>query len=603
MHCWFTKGANFLCTWSVFITNRLRRDADVCILHLARTGQFLSQQQTANYARLFLWWEGGLFLIVMLKFAVKRKPVELFHEAVHSKDLMRVTFLLEQNESQFHIDDIDEDGITALQRSCFTGTLKLVQLLVTYGADINIQDKEGWSVMHAATVARNHSIMRYLIATGAPLGLENDQGEQAIDLARDLQSVVILAEGMRHVGLSRDVEDYLRRRPEVREVLEEKLQRDMMAMEQERQTAASDILPSNMSLLNLDCAQKRRSSAADNPRPPTAKAKANDIDLEKVMDTRSFEGVALPNGNFLESSLNQAGLEAGGRGSCAFCPKCGKRRQFAKRQSTVSLCSNSSESSTSSDSAYSSGSTNSTVNLYSFEYGNVETITTAKQNNDHLRAGNRVQEHWIRAPSIDPNLESGKYPTNNGEVEQGDPLQTQRRFSSPMLNNSFQSQGRDSSAINNIYTKTGKFADQKCVIQTTAYQFSPRRYSSPVLIARTSDGNSTVSRAPIGSAIEETTNVNELNSRGVSLLHEAAAKGDAEGVKLLLLHGAEVNRQSLNGSSPLHEAVREGNAVTASTLIEHGADLFSENDTGLLPIDLAPDLEMKTFIKNVMALK
>lgn len=544
-------------------------------------------------------------LIVMLKFAVKRKPVELFHEAVHSKDLLRVTFLLEQNESQFHIDHIDEDGITALQRSCFTGTLKLVQLLVTYGADINIQDKEGWSVMHAATVARNHSIMRYLIATGAPLGLENDQGEQAIDLARDLQSVVILAEGMRHAGLARDVEDYLRRRPEVREVLEEKLQGDMMAMEKERQRTASDILPSNMSLLNLDNVQKRRSSA-DNPRPPTANAKAYDIDLEKLMDSRSIEGVALPNGNFLESSLNRASLEADGMGSCAFCPKCGKRRQFVKRRSTVSLCSNSSESSTSSDSAYSSGSTNSAVNLYSFEYGNVETITTAKQNNDYLMAENRVQEDRIRVASIDANLESGKYLTNNREIEQREPLQIQRRFSSPtttVQNSSFQAQGRDSSAINNIYTESGKFSDRKRVIQTTAYQFSPRRYSSPVLIARTSDGNGTVSRTPIGSALEETANVNKLNSQGVSLLHEAAAKGDAEGVRVLLLHGAEVNRQSLNGSSPLHEAVREGNAVTASILIEHGADLFTETDTGLLPIDLAPDPEMKTFIKKAMALQ
>ncbi|XP_015756346.1 PREDICTED: protein phosphatase 1 regulatory inhibitor subunit 16B-like [Acropora digitifera] len=178
----------------------------------------------------------------MLKFAVKRKPVELFHEAVHKKDLLRATFLLEQNESQFHIDDIDEDGITALQRTCFTGTLGLVQLLVTNGADINIQDNEGWSVLHAATVARNHSIMRYLIAVGAPLGLQNDQGELAIDLARDLQSIVILVDGMRRAGLTKEVEDYLRDRPKVRGILEEKLlHSDMVTQEQGRQRAASEI--------------------------------------------------------------------------------------------------------------------------------------------------------------------------------------------------------------------------------------------------------------------------------------------------------------------------------------------------------------------------
>ena len=123
-------------------------------------------------------------------------------------------------------------------------------------------------------------------------------------------------------------------------------------------------------------------------------------------------------------------------------------------------------------------------------------------------------------------------------------------------------------------------------MQTEGYKFPSRRNSSP-----------------ISRKIDEITNINELNSRGISLLHEAAARGDSEGVKLLLLHGAEVNRQSLNGSSPLHEAVRQGNPVTASILIEHGADLFTETDNGLLPIDMARNIEMKRFIENAMTLK
>lgn len=545
-------------------------------------------------------------MIVMLKFAVKRKPVELFHEAVHSKDVLRVTFILEQNESQFHIDDIDEDGITALQRSCFTGTLKLVQLLVTYGADINIQDKEGWSVIHAATVARNHSIMRYLIAMGAPLGLENDQGEQAIDLARDLQSVVILAEGMRRAGLARDVEDYLKRKPEVREIFEEKLQQsNMMAVEQERQRAASAILPPNISS-HLAETQKRRSSA-DNQSPSTTNVKNSDKDLERLMDTQRLTGVPLPTRNSLEKSINRAELDVGGRDPCSLCPKCGKSRReiiARKRQSIASLCSNSSDSSASSDSAYSSGSTNSVVNLYNFEHGNAGTITTAKQNNNSKAENNRFHDRE-RATPINHHPEPGKYPTNR-EMEQEERSHTQRRFSSPTTakqSSYFHDQDRLRAAtINNIYSETGKFPHHERVTKTEEYQFSPRRYSSPALIASTGD-LTRVSRAPTASAIDEVTNVNELNSWGVSLLHEAAAKGDVERVKLLLLHGAEVNRQSLNGSSPLHEAVREGNAVTASILIEHGADLFTETDNGLLPVDFARDPDMTKFIENAMALK
>ena len=142
----------------------------------------------------------------------------------------------------------------------------------------------------------------------------------------------------------------------------------------------------------------------------------------------------------------------------------------------------------------------------------------------------------------------------------------------------------------------------------TNAQFQSRRNSSPATYLHSDRYNTFYGESKAGFTIasaisHQVTNVNELNSNGVSLLHEAAAKGDTEGVKLLLEHGAEVNRQSLNGSSPIHEAVREGNVVTASILIEHGADLFSETDNGLLPVDMAKDIEIKRFIENAMALK
>ena len=480
----------------------------------------------------------------MLKFAVKRKPVELFHEAVTSRDIFRAQFLLEQNEKHFYVDDIDEDGITALQRSCFTGPLKLVQLLVTYGADLNIQDKEGWSVMHAAAIARNHSIMRYLITMGAAVALQNDQGELALDLAGDLQSVAILAEAMRRRGMAKDVEEYLNRRPEVRELIAEKLREsDVISLAQERQRVASKILSSNISWVET---QNRRSSvdALNYPRDPTATVETRDKDLERLMAMPRLNGVALPSRNIYTKS--RLGWEVG----CGetVCPKCGKRRGEAlKRQSTSSLCSNSSDDS-SSDSAYSSTSTNSSGNMFSFEREG--TITTAKKSNNS-RADNLLRDR-LRASSVDLYTVPGNRP--NRELERDE-------------------------------------------------QFQPRRYSSPALYASERAYTPSAPRATFVSSIKEVEDVNELNRYGVSLLHEAAAKGDTEGVKLLLEHGAEVNRQSLNGSSPLHEAVREGNAVTASILIEHGADLFTEMDNGLLPIDLAPDIDMKRFIENAMTLK
>lgn len=487
----------------------------------------------------------------MLKFAVKRKPVELFHEAVGVKDIFRVQFLLEQNESQFHVDDIDEDGITALQRCSFTGNLKLVQLLVSHGADLNIQDKEGWSILHAASVARNHSIIRYLITMGAPVALENDQGELAIDLAQDLQSVLILAEAMRRKGKTREVELFLRRRPDIRELVEEKVQQSESSglIQEPRRRATSEIIfHENISSVE---SQKRRSSLE--PRVPTANVKMRDKDQERLMGVSSFSGpsgVVLPTQDQDTHTKNRLGWEVGCKDTV--CLKCGKRRrEVFKRQSTSSLCSNSSDSSSSSDSAYSSTSTNSASNVFPFERG---VISLPRQNND-TRAENLSQDRE-RASSV------------------------------------------------NVCSNPGNYSNREF---RTDRQFQLRRNSSPATYTHTDRYNTFYGESKgftIANAIRhQVTNVNELNSFGVSLLHEAAAKGDTEGVKLLLEHGAEVNRHSLNGSSPLHEAVREGNAVTASILIEHGADLFSETDNGLLPVDMATDIEIKRFIENAMALK
>ena len=66
-------------------------------------------------------------------------------------------------------------------------------------------------------------------------------------------------------------------------------------------------------------------------------------------------------------------------------------------------------------------------------------------------------------------------------------------------------------------------------------------------------------------------------------LHEAAADGDIEQVKLLISKGADVNEKGRWGITPLHLASREGHAEVARLLISKGAYLnsVSENAPGL----------------------
>jgi ankyrin repeat protein len=62
-------------------------------------------------------------------------------------------------------------------------------------------------------------------------------------------------------------------------------------------------------------------------------------------------------------------------------------------------------------------------------------------------------------------------------------------------------------------------------------------------------------------------------------LHEAAAYGHADIVKLLLEKGADVNKGNEGGERPLHYASRHGHTEVVKILLEHGADV-TEKGTG-----------------------
>lgn len=59
----------------------------------------------------------------------------------------------------------------------------MVEFLVQHGADVNRQDNEGWTPLHATASCGFLSIAQYLIEHGADLGAVNSDGDLAIDLS------------------------------------------------------------------------------------------------------------------------------------------------------------------------------------------------------------------------------------------------------------------------------------------------------------------------------------------------------------------------------------------------------------------------------------
>nr|ACO14612.1 Notch-regulated ankyrin repeat-containing protein B [Caligus clemensi] len=71
-------------------------------------------------------------------------------------------FLMRYSEF-IDINAYDEDGQTPLQSSCQMGSLPLVKLLISYGANPGMTNREGWSPVHIASFSGNTELYSYIV--------------------------------------------------------------------------------------------------------------------------------------------------------------------------------------------------------------------------------------------------------------------------------------------------------------------------------------------------------------------------------------------------------------------------------------------------------
>ncbi|KAH8312999.1 hypothetical protein KR067_007634, partial [Drosophila pandora] len=77
-------------------------------------------------------------------------------------------------------------------QACIDDNLDMVEFLVERGADINRQDNEGWTPLHATASCGFMSIARYLVENGADVAAVNSDGDLALDLAIDVQHMAMI---------------------------------------------------------------------------------------------------------------------------------------------------------------------------------------------------------------------------------------------------------------------------------------------------------------------------------------------------------------------------------------------------------------------------
>ncbi|KAJ8339013.1 hypothetical protein SKAU_G00357990 [Synaphobranchus kaupii] len=91
-------------------------------------------------------------------------PQRVFQEAVKNGNTKELHSLLQNmTNCEFNVNSFGPEGQTALHQSVIDGNLELVKLLVKFGADIRLANREGWSALHIAAFGGHQDIVLYLI--------------------------------------------------------------------------------------------------------------------------------------------------------------------------------------------------------------------------------------------------------------------------------------------------------------------------------------------------------------------------------------------------------------------------------------------------------
>jgi uncharacterized protein len=77
--------------------------------------------------------------------------------------------------------------------------------------------------------------------------------------------------------------------------------------------------------------------------------------------------------------------------------------------------------------------------------------------------------------------------------------------------------------------------------------------------------------------------LDQIGILGDTLLHMCAHSGDADGLEVLLIAGANPNIRGDLGNTPLHDATASGNDSCVQLLLKWGADPTIANECGDLP--------------------
>lgn len=124
----------------------------------------------------------SLLFVASLGLTFKAMSSDEIHLAAYNGDEAKVIELLAQNPDP---DERDSYGGTALHAAMFQDNLKIVELLIDAGFDVNaVGPRNGYTPLHDAVWAGNLAALKLLVESGGDLSIKGLDGNTPLDKAR-----------------------------------------------------------------------------------------------------------------------------------------------------------------------------------------------------------------------------------------------------------------------------------------------------------------------------------------------------------------------------------------------------------------------------------
>lgn len=118
-------------------------------------------------------------------------------------------------------DSTNDDGLTALHQCCIDNNEEMLKLLIQYKANVNAEDSEKWTPLHAAATCGHINLVAYLINSGGDLLAVNADGNMPYDICEDEHTLDFIESEMSKKGVTQELID------ETRAATERRMLRDL----------------------------------------------------------------------------------------------------------------------------------------------------------------------------------------------------------------------------------------------------------------------------------------------------------------------------------------------------------------------------------------